>query len=168
MDRVKEIPEEDRASWRFHVVKDGETLEDIATAMHTHASEIANVNEIAAGDPPKAGDALVIPMTTKAEQQRYKARHGDTLVTVADRFGVSVEDLRAWNHLSSNRLSPGRTLYVAEPVRLAPATRTRSSRSRSTAARGHVRATSGKGKPSAVHAKSRSSETQHKKRSAGR
>jgi membrane-bound lytic murein transglycosylase D len=168
MDRVKEIPEEDRASWRFHVVKDGETLEEIATAMHTRAAEIANVNEIAAGDPPKAGDALVIPMATKAEQQRYRARRGDTLVTVADRFGVSVEDLRAWNHLSSNRLSPGRTLYVAEPVRLAPATRTRSSRARSTVARGHVRATSGKGKISAVHAKSRLSETQHKKRSAGR
>ena len=74
MDRVKEIPEEDRASWRFHVVKSDETLEDIATAMHTRASEIATVNEIAAGDPPKAGDALVIPVATKAEQQRYKAQ----------------------------------------------------------------------------------------------
>jgi membrane-bound lytic murein transglycosylase D len=142
MDRVKEIPEEDRASWRFHVVKGGETLEDIAAAMHTRASEIATVNEIAAGDPPKAGDALVIPVATKAEQQRYRAKRGDTVVTVADRFGVSVEGLRTWNHLSSNRLTPGRMLYVAEPVRLAPMTRTRSPRGHATTAHGHTTAKS--------------------------
>jgi membrane-bound lytic murein transglycosylase D len=146
MDRVKEIPEEDRASWRFHVVKDGETLEDIATAMHTRAAEIATVNEIAAGDPPKAGDALVIPVAVRAAQERYRARRGDTLVTVADRFGVSVEDLRAWNHLSSNRLSPGRTLYVAEPVRLAPATRTRLSRGHGREARGRSSSTRSRAK----------------------
>jgi membrane-bound lytic murein transglycosylase D len=168
MDRVKEIPEEDRASWRFHVVKDGETLGDIAEAMHTRAAEIASVNEIAAGDPPTAGDALVIPVATKAEQERYKAKRGDTVVTVADRFGVSVEDLRAWNHLSSNRLTAGRTLYVAEPVRLAPVTRTRSSRGHATA-RGKTSATKGKAKVSDVHAsKTKSGEAEHKKRSAGR
>lgn len=165
MDRVKEIPEEDRASWRFHVVKDGETLGDIAEAMHTRAAEIASVNEIAAGDPPKAGDALVIPVATKAEQERYKAKRGDTVVTVADRFGVSVEDLRAWNHLSSNRLTPGRTLYVAEPVRLAPATRTRVPRGHASAAHGG----STKAKTKATSSsKSRSTGTEHKKRSTGR
>ena len=55
MDRVKDIPEEDRASWRFHVVKSGETLDDIATSLHSKASEIATVNEIPAGDPPRRG-----------------------------------------------------------------------------------------------------------------
>jgi membrane-bound lytic murein transglycosylase D len=55
-------------------------------------------------------------------------RRGDTLVTVADRFGVSVEELRRWNHLSSNVVKPGSSLAVAEPVKLAPATRVRSKR----------------------------------------
>jgi membrane-bound lytic murein transglycosylase D len=31
-----------------------------------------------------------------------------------------VEELREWNKLSSNRVAPGRSLYVAEPIRLAP------------------------------------------------
>ena len=53
-------------------------------------------------------------------------RHGDTLVTVADRFSVSVEQLKRWNHLSSNAVKPGRVLTVAEPVKLAPGMRTRS------------------------------------------
>src|SRR5215472_839104 len=132
MDRVKDIPEANRASWRFHVVKSGETLADIATSLHSKATEIATVNEIPAGDPPSAGDELVVPVATPGgRQQRYTARRGDTLVTVADRFGVSVEDLRGWNHLSSNRLAPGRSLYVSEPVRLAPTAR------RTSASRGH-------------------------------
>jgi membrane-bound lytic murein transglycosylase D len=55
---------------------------------------------------------------------------GDTLVTVADRFGVSAEDLRRWNRLSSNSIRPGTTLRVAEPVKLAPSVRTHSKVSR--------------------------------------
>jgi membrane-bound lytic murein transglycosylase D len=124
------------------VVKDGETLGDIATSLHSRATEIATVNEIAAGDPPKAGDELVIPVATAAGRaQRYTARRGDTLVTVADRFGVAVEDLRAWNHLSSNKLTPGRALFVSEPVRLAPTARAKASHGHVTTA--HGRAASG-------------------------
>ncbi|PNA34957.1 lytic transglycosylase, partial [Pseudomonas sp. MPR-LB5] len=52
-------------------------------------------------------------------------RRGDSLITVADRFGVSVEELRRWNHLSSSTVSPGHVLLVAEPVKLAPGTRVR-------------------------------------------
>ena len=149
MDRVKDIPEENRASWRFHVVKSGETLEDIATSLHSKATEIATVNEIPAGDPPGPGDELVVPVATPGGRaQRYTARRGDTLVTVADRFGVAVEDLRAWNHLSSNKLTPGRSLYVAEPVRLAPMGK--ASRGHATAT--HTRATSGKASSHPAHA----------------
>ena len=66
---------------------------------------------------------------------RYTPRRGDTLVTVADRFNVSVEDLRRWNDLPGGTLRVGHAMYVAEPVRLAPAGRSRgrsgSSRKRS-------------------------------------
>jgi membrane-bound lytic murein transglycosylase D len=125
-DRIQEIPADNRDSWRFHIVKEGETLDGIATALHAHATEIATVNGIAAARPIEAGDELVIPIaapTLAPGQQRYTLRAHDTLVTVADRFGVTVEQLRGWNHLTSSRVSPGRSLYVVEPIRLAPGTR---------------------------------------------
>src|SRR5579875_712431 len=135
--RLKDIPEEDRATWRFHVVKPGETLDEIAGTYHARLDSVATVNEISDGDPVKPGDALVIPVATgRTGQQRYRTRRGDTLVTVADRFGVSVEDLRAWNHLSSNHVPAGRTLYVAEPVRLAPTARASARGGHATTARG--------------------------------
>jgi membrane-bound lytic murein transglycosylase D len=122
-ERLKDIPEEKRGSWRFHVVRSGETLDEIATALHAHTGDIAEANGLTVGADLENGDELVIPVASaaaSARPARYTVRRGDTLVTVADRFGVSVEDLRRWNHLSSNVLRPRSSLAVAEPVKLAP------------------------------------------------
>ncbi|MES2390810.1 MAG: LysM peptidoglycan-binding domain-containing protein [Acidobacteriota bacterium] len=126
LDRLKDIPEAKRGSWRFHIVKPGETLEEIATSLHAHATEIAQLNDVTSAAPIQVGDELIVPIaasTAAPGEQRYRVGKRDTLVTVADRFGVTVEQLRRWNHLASNRVAPGRTLYVAEPIRLAPHTR---------------------------------------------
>ena len=128
-DRLKDIPNDRRASWRFHIVKSGETVDSIAAALHTHATDIAETNGISAQDPMGVGDELVVPVQSASaagvNPQRYTAHRGDTLIIVADRFNVSVEELRRWNRMSSSTLKPGRLLYVAEPVRLAPSVRAR-------------------------------------------
>ncbi len=142
--RIREIPEDKRAVWRFHVVRSGETLDGIGAAFHAHASDIARTNGLAADGGVDAGDELVIPVATAfsvSGPQRYTARHGDTLITVADRFGVSVEQLRRWNHVSSNGLKPGTTLAIAEPVKLAPSAHVHSKTARGKSS-SHVAASS--------------------------
>jgi membrane-bound lytic murein transglycosylase D len=154
LDRLKSVPEEDRASWRFHVVKGGETLDQIANSLHVHATEIASFNDVTAAHPIEAGDELVIPIAASRSLppgQRYKVGRSDTLVTVADRFGVTVEQLRSWNHLSSSRIAPGRSLYVVEPIRLAPKTNAKRSR----------RGRSGSKARSGTHATAKSSAPSH-------
>ena len=127
LDRLKSIPEDKRAAWRYHTVKQGESLEGIAGSLHARAAEIAESNGIGIGDTVEPGDELVIPLANAAGNtghlQHYTMRRGDTLVTVADRFNVSPEDLRKWNRLSSSIVKPGRVLAVSEPVRLAPSMR---------------------------------------------
>lgn len=125
LDRLKEIPEDHRANWRFHIVKAGETLDQIASQFHTRATEIATVNEITVANPMAEGDELVVPVAGggSSGEQHYRVQRNDTLVTIADRFGVSVEELRRWNHLESTKVAVGRTIFVAEPVRLAPSVR---------------------------------------------
>ena len=124
--RLKDVPQEDRASWRFHVVKAGETLEGIAASFHVNTATLASYNEVSPQQPVQAGDELIVPISVGSGafpgQQRYTVHRGDTLVTVADRFGITVEQLRGWNGTSA-RLTPGRSIYVAEPVRLAPGMR---------------------------------------------
>jgi membrane-bound lytic murein transglycosylase D len=138
LERLKDIPEENRSSWRFHIVKESETLDQIALSFHAHPTEIASYNDIKPSQPIEAGDELVVPIAAVSSvatgQQRYTLRRSDTLVTVADRFGITVEQLRSWNHLTSSRVAPGRSLYVVEPIRLAPATHSARARRGRTAA----------------------------------
>jgi membrane-bound lytic murein transglycosylase D len=150
--RIADIPEDKRTTWRFHVVQPGESLETIASSFRDRASELAAVNKLAADDPVAAGDELVVPVAASLalpHPLRYTTRAGDTLVTVADRFNVSVEDLRRWNHLTSSRVGARRALYVSAPVRLAPVTHVRSRKTKGTPA-ASARATSAHS-PSAQH-----------------
>ena len=120
--RVAEIPVDKRNQWRFHKVVAGESLQTVAHDYHVTPAEIVFVNQLEPGDDLSATDSLIIPVppapSSRSRLTLYKVEHGDTLVTVADRFNVTVQQLRRWNHLSSARLEPGRRLYVAEPARL--------------------------------------------------
>jgi membrane-bound lytic murein transglycosylase D len=121
--RIVEIPEDKRRYWRFHKVGAGESLDEIAHAYHVQASEIAFVNQLSSTTDLSGVDDLVIPVTpasspSSAGTATYRARKGDTLVTVADRFGVTVDQLKRWNHLNSTVIAPGHHLYVAEPARI--------------------------------------------------
>jgi membrane-bound lytic murein transglycosylase D len=125
-ERLKDIPESRRASWRFHIVKAGDTLDSIAAALHAKPADIAETNGITTTDPMAVGDELVVPVQSVASlgtPQRYTVHAGDSLVTIADRFNISLDELRRWNSLSSSTVKPGRSLYVAEPIRLAPSMR---------------------------------------------
>jgi membrane-bound lytic murein transglycosylase D len=118
--RISEIPADKRNQWRFHKVTSGESLETIAHDYHVTPAEIVFVNQLEPGDDLSGTDSLIIPVppvaSNKARLTMYKVEHGDTLVTVADRFNVTVQQLRRWNHLGAARVEPGRRLYVAEPA----------------------------------------------------
>lgn len=44
----------------------------------------------------------------------YQVQQGDTLGGIAQRFGVSVRQLRAWNDLSGSRIYPGQRLQISQ------------------------------------------------------
>jgi membrane-bound lytic murein transglycosylase D len=162
--RVKDIPEDKRVSWRFHVVRVGESLDGIATALHGRVSEIVAANAITTGAAVEVGDELIVPVvsqTSSVHPQRYTTRRGDTLVTVADRFNVSVDELRRWNHLSSSTVVAGHALNVAEPVRLAPASRSRgkAARTANKSSASNRSASHGSSKASATSSKTKAAVT---------
>ncbi|NYF49741.1 transglycosylase SLT domain-containing protein [Tunturiibacter gelidoferens] len=171
-ERLKEIPQDKRSTWRFHVVRSGESLDGIVTSLHAHMSDVVAANGLSANDGVDTGDELVIPVTAAASTrpQRYTVHHGDTLVTVSDRFGVSVEELRRWNHLSSSAVRPGASLAVAEPVKLAPGTHVhgRGSRKRSGSRTVSTSVHQGSAHPSSGRAASKASGSSTTSKPAGK
>lgn len=160
--RLKQIPVDKRTSWRYHVVRNGESLEAIASSLHVRSSDVAEANGITAGDPVQAGDELIVPVAatlaaSSSHPRSYTTRRGDTLVTIADRFNISVENLRHWNHLTTATVKPGRALRVSEPLQLGPTARNRraTTRARTASAKGKSKTASTHGKAS-THASARS------------
>ena len=121
--RIAEIPEDKRRYWRFLQLQPGETLEEVARTYHVSTPEIAFVNQLSSTADLSGVDSLVIPVappstSSVAHTARYRARKGDSLITVADRFGVTVDQLKRWNHLQGIAIAPGHSLYVAEPAHI--------------------------------------------------
>ena len=76
-------------------------------------------------------DAIIVSCSTgRRAFCAHRALHypgGDTLVSIADRFGVSLSQLRRWNKLGATgiKVDAGRRLHVAEPTSSRSASRRR-------------------------------------------
>jgi len=119
--RVGEIPQDRRTQWRYHRVTPEDTLAGVARSYHVTADQLASVNQLKTTDSLGDVDALVVPVApvaTAARAEVYKARRGDTLVKIADRFGVSLDELHRWNHLTGTTVSAGQRIRVTEPARI--------------------------------------------------
>lgn len=129
MEAIAEIPPDKRTAWRYHRVQPGDTLASLAKTYHVSATEIAFVNQIEPTADISGEDALIIPTVPPAasgmqrSSARYRVESEDTLVMLADRFNVTTEQLRRWNHLRSSTLRPGQTLFVAEPAHVSASAR---------------------------------------------
>lgn len=154
---IAAIPVKKRVAWRYHKVESGETLAGIARKYHTTERAIEQVNNLE-GKELLADAKLVIPVSGSEEGRivysrhpsRYRVHSGDTVLSVAEDFGVPPERLRRWNRLKGNSLRRGRLLVVYKPV-----------------AAGEVRTVSHHRRKRAVHHAAKRSAKKQNKSSAG-
>lgn len=109
-----------------YLVKSGDSIWKISQQYKVSVRQLASWNQMAPGDPLRAGQTLVIWKTdnsttlSRSDQQMirkigYKVRSGDSLARIAQKFSVSINDIKRWNKLNVNKyLQPGQrlTLYV--------------------------------------------------------
>src|SRR5262249_2292241 len=109
---IAAIPMEKRTVWRYHTVQSGDTLAGIAPKYHVTERAITQVNALQ--DTALASNAkLIIPVSGsgingKIVYSRYASHYrthtGDTVMSVAEDFGVPPDRLRRWNGLKGNEL----------------------------------------------------------------
>ncbi len=118
-------------AYLLHTVKSGETIYRIAQRYGVKADDIQRWNvasikndRLSIGDqikiytePTGKGGATTVTSNREEEQsttpKTYKIQSGDTIFSIAKRFGVSVDALKKMNpRLSENRIREGQTLRL--------------------------------------------------------
>ncbi len=111
-----------------YTVHSGDTLWAISQSYGVTVAEIQRANGMGKSKKLSIGQKLVIPGGSVGpvvaansgggdlRAVSYQVRSGDTMWSIAGRFGVTLNDLRKWNNMgSSSRIYPGQELKVYTP-----------------------------------------------------
>jgi membrane-bound lytic murein transglycosylase D len=135
-----EIPESEKPKFAYgrmvsvrHRVRSGETLSSIAKRYKVSVSTIASYNNISSKKGLVAGQRLKIPIYRTASLPRskkavkinraqasmsqsknmYRVKRGDTLLNIARRFAIPVNQLKEINNLEGNSIRIGQVLKIS-------------------------------------------------------
>ena len=98
-----------------YTVKSGDSLWSIARKYDTSVSELQNLNNLSS-TILQVGQVLKVPQSSSNNENSsantYVVKSGDSLWSIANRFGTTVDELMRVNKLNSNILSIGQVLTL--------------------------------------------------------
>jgi LysM repeat protein len=124
-----------------YTVKPGETLSEIAERYGTSVQRLMELNNLRGPQDLWAGSRIQVPITrttaaaakpaVNKNATQHRVQSGETLSVIADRYGVSMQNLIALNGISNpNQMEVGRTLKLrgsakpaAKPAAAKPASK---------------------------------------------
>lgn len=107
-------------------VESGDTLWSISSGTAQSVNEIKSLNNLTSdlifpgdvlkvdAEAPNAAPAEEVEVEGEETATTYTIEAGDTLFAIANQFNVTVDNLKAWNNLSSDLIIAGKTISVAE------------------------------------------------------
>ncbi len=112
-ENIQHVPEDKWTSWRLHEVENGESLADVARRYRVAVTAIEAANHLEPKASVPAGFLLDVPTAPPvAHLVSYRVVRGDTLAGIADRFDVTVPELKRWNHMQGEHVSRGMRLKI--------------------------------------------------------
>jgi membrane-bound lytic murein transglycosylase D len=129
-----ELIDQPLVSWQAYRMKANESLADVAARYGMSVETLRAVNGIGPRSLVPTGHAVLVPSqrptteTVESLEQAvfttvpagrtfyYTVRRGDTLHAIAQRYNVSLHDLKTWNTLSRDRVAAGQRLRVTSDV----------------------------------------------------
>ena len=118
----KNIPynEPDKITKNTYKVVKGDTLYGISKKLDTTVSELKNINNLTSNSL-SIGQILKVP--TKeidlGDTEIYQVKKGDTLYSIANKYGISLSELKTINNLENDNLAIGQLLNVPSGLSVA-------------------------------------------------
>lgn len=107
----------------YYTVVSGDTLYSIANRFNTSVAILKQINNLSSSNLT-IGQLLKIPSVGESEEGSgsgsgekyflYTVVAGDSLYTIANKYGVTVDGLKSLNNLTSNTLNIGQVLKIPE------------------------------------------------------
>ncbi len=114
---------ENRTPNARHLVKQGDTLWQIARLHRVSVNELMHWNQLKKGSMLQPGQELKLAENDFAYQKRmkkvnYKVRRGDSLSRIASKFNLKINDILNWNAIDmKGYLMPGQRLTLFVDIR---------------------------------------------------
>lgn len=110
---ISQVPEDKWTSWRLHTVEQGESMSDIARHYRVTVPAIELANHLEPHAMIPAGFLLNVPAAPPAVRLlHYRVVRGDTLEGIAERFDVTVTELKRWNNIKGASVPRGSRLRI--------------------------------------------------------
>ncbi|MHB9101086.1 MAG: lytic transglycosylase [Sulfuricella sp.] len=127
-------------SWKSYTPARGEKIDKVARRFSISIARLKEINSITRRNKLSAGQTLLVPLSRNEatipvfdEAQQaieseeteplsvssrfiYAVKKGDTLASIAKRHKISATQIKALNHLKSNRLGNGQKLVIRQEV----------------------------------------------------
>lgn len=109
------IPTEEKpvtGDYTVYTISKGDSLYSIAKKYNTTVDALVKYNNLSSTNL-KVGEQLLIPIS-ESKLNTYTVKSGDSLYSIAKKYGITVDELKKANGLTSNNLSLNQKLVIPE------------------------------------------------------
>lgn len=115
------------ADVQYHKVRKGESLYLLAHKYHVTENELKQWNHLSA-NTIQPGEKIVVKAssstgnTSSSVKEKsvkkiiHRVRRGESIYSIAHAYHVTEQQIKEWNHLSSNEIKPGQKLTIRKTV----------------------------------------------------
>lgn len=96
-----------------YLIKEGETLEDIASKFNTSVDMILNINDIYSREYLRAGEEIIVPKNQESYFTYYTVNQGDNLYQIGRKYNINPSLLALLNGLNmEDYIYPNQRLII--------------------------------------------------------